>query len=60
MPDVDSFGLDEESPLADEQINTVVVPETLESLSEGIKDTILQQLYQVTIQLWSFWKLKYY
>ena len=48
IPDVDSFGLDEEGPLAGEQINTVVVPETLESLSEGIKDTFLQQLYQVT------------
>uniref|UniRef100_A0A1X7VWR9 Integrase core domain-containing protein n=1 Tax=Amphimedon queenslandica TaxID=400682 RepID=A0A1X7VWR9_AMPQE len=48
IPDLDSFGLDQEGPIADEQTNTVVVPETFESLSEGIKDTFLQQLYQVT------------
>lgn len=31
IPDLELFCLDEEDPIADEQMNTIVVPETLET-----------------------------
>ena len=48
IPDLELFGLDEEGPIADEQMNTIVVPETLETLSEEAKGTFVQQLSRVT------------
>ena len=45
---LESFGLDEEGPIADEQVNTVLVPETLEDLSEKTKRIFLQRLYHLT------------
>ena len=38
IPELESFGLDEEGPIADEQVNTVLVPETLEDLSGDKKN----------------------
>ena len=48
IPELESFGLDEEGPIADEQVNTVLVPETLEDLSEETKRIFLQRLYHLT------------
>ena len=48
IPGLDSFGLDEEGPIADVQVNTVLVPETLEDLSEETKRTFLQRLQHLT------------
>lgn len=43
--------MDEEGPFADEQMNTIVVPETLETLSEEAKGTSVQQLSRVTANI---------
>ena len=48
IPDLELFCLDEEDPIADEQMNTIVVPEILETLSEEAKGTFVQQLSRVT------------
>ena len=48
IPELESFGLDEEGPIVDEQVNTVLVPETLEDLSEETKRIFLQRLYHLT------------
>ena len=43
--------MDEEGPIADEQMNTIVVPETLETRSEEAKGTFVQQLSRVTANI---------
>ena len=51
ISDLEFFNLDEEGPFADEQMNTLVVPETLETLSEEAKGTFVQQLSRVTANI---------
>ncbi len=48
IPELDNFDLDEEGPIADVQVNTVFVPETLQDLSEDTKTIFLQRLHDFT------------
>ena len=44
VPEIDSFGMDEEGPIPNVQVNTVFVPSTLDNLDEETKEIFLQHL----------------
>lgn len=51
--DLETLGTDEEGPITNEQVNTVVVPKTMENLNEETKAAFLQRLNQITSTLGS-------
>lgn len=53
IPDLEVFGLDEEGPIVAEQLNTVVIPETFEDISEETKDAFLHQLRHISANIGS-------
>ena len=46
--DLENFGVDENGPIPDEELNTVVIPETLEDVDDELKDLFLRRLHDFT------------
>ena len=46
--DLENFGVDENGPIPDEELNTVVVPETLEDVNDELKELFLRRLQNFT------------
>lgn len=46
--DLEKFGVDENGPIPDEELNTVVVPETLEDVNDELMELFLRRLHNFT------------
>ena len=46
--DLEKFGVDENGPISDEELNTVVVPETLEDVNDELMELFLRRLHNFT------------
>ncbi len=53
LPDIDIFGVEEEGPIASEELNTVISPETLRNVNEEIRQMFLGQLDRLTSTVFS-------
>ena len=46
--DLDNFGVDENGPIPDKELNTVIIRETLEDVDDELKELFLSRLHDVT------------
>ena len=53
VPDLEEFGIDDEGPLHDEQLNTVVVPDTFADIDNDVFELFVQHLEHAASSVFS-------
>ena len=54
ISEMEEFGVDEEGPLPEEQLNTVVVPDTLSEIDNNVLDIFVEHLKQAAPSVFSY------
>ena len=53
LPDIQEYGIDEEGPLPEEQLNTISVPVTLADIESDSLEAFLEYLKHSTCPIWN-------